>query len=84
MLETNHYDFILVDYKMPEHDGIWFMKNVSLPRNTKVLLTTSFIGKDLVKKMFSEGICGYIAKPFDEQELLRHLAFHSETRTYGV
>ena len=28
---VNEYDFILVDYKMPENDGIWFMENAVSP-----------------------------------------------------
>ena len=27
LLQANTYDFILVDYKMPDKDGIWFMEN---------------------------------------------------------
>ena len=29
------YDFILVDYRMPDHDGLWFMGQVKLPKRTK-------------------------------------------------
>ena len=29
MVNEGHYDFILVDYRMPEHDGIWFMNRSS-------------------------------------------------------
>jgi DNA-binding response OmpR family regulator len=77
MAGLNRYDFVLVDYRMPEHDGFWFMKNVSLPRNTKTLLVTSYIDKTVVKQMFNAGISGYVMKPFDEEELLRHIEFHS-------
>ena len=77
MTKSNSYDFVLVDYRMPEHDGIWFMKNVSLPRKTKALLVTSLIDRDVISQMFKCGIAGYIIKPFDEDELLRHLRFHT-------
>ena len=69
------YDVILVDYVMPQHDGIWFMNNVNLPRSTKVLLMTGHIERSVINTMFDLGACGYIIKPFDEDELLRNLSF---------
>ncbi|MEI6218622.1 MAG: response regulator [bacterium] len=76
LVRAKHYDVVLVDYWMPVHNGMWFIKNASLPRNTKVLLVTSYVDMEVVKKMFDEGIAGYVAKPFDETELLLHLKFH--------
>ncbi len=76
-LKSARYDFVLVDYRMPKHDGMWFMKNAALPRHTKALLVTSFIDNGVIRQMSAAGISGYIAKPFDEEELLRHLRFHS-------
>lgn len=81
MVEKGHYDFVLVDYRMPEHDGLWFMKNVKLPRGTKALLVTSLVDRDVIRTMFAAGASGYIIKPFDEDELIRNLAFFSKPRT---
>lgn len=69
------YDVILVDYKLPENDGIWFMQNADLPRETKVLLITAYVNRRVINQMFELGASGYLIKPFDEEELLRHLAF---------
>ena len=74
---ADEYDFVFVDYKMPEHDGIWFMRNAKLPRKTKALLMTAYVSRDIIDKMFSLGACGYLIKPFDEEELLHHLSYHS-------
>jgi CheY-like chemotaxis protein len=71
------YDFVFVDYQMPENDGIWFMKNVRLPRKTKALLMTAYVNRDVINKMFALGACGYIIKPFDEEEIFRHLDYFS-------
>ncbi|MFO7869824.1 MAG: response regulator [Kiritimatiellia bacterium] len=76
MAETGEYELVLVDYKMPENDGIWFMQNVDLPRGTKTLLMTAFVNREVINKMFSYGASGYIVKPFDGKELLRHVKFH--------
>ncbi len=77
MVQKGHYDFILVDYRMPEHDGAWFLRNAKIPRKTKVLLTTAYANRQVINEMFKLGVSGYIVKPFDEEELLRNLAFHS-------
>ncbi len=74
-LGGKHYDVVLVDYVMPQHDGIWFMSNAKLPRSTKVLLMTGHIERKVINTMFDLGVCGYIIKPFDEDELLRNLNF---------
>jgi CheY-like chemotaxis protein len=77
IFEKGRYDYILVDYKMPENDGIWFMRNVTLPRKTKALLMTAYVNRDVINKMFALGASGYLIKPFNEEDLLRHLAFFS-------
>lgn len=77
LVKTNSYDVILADYKMPGEDGIWFMKNSKLPRKTKVLLCTAYANRDVINKMFELGASGYLIKPFDEEEILRNLEFHS-------
>jgi len=77
MVGTGEYDFVFVDYKMPENDGIWFMKNARLPRRTKAVLMTGYVNREVINRMFALGACGYIIKPFDEEEILRHLAFYS-------
>ncbi len=70
------YDMSLVDYSMPDKDGLWFMRNAGLPRATKVLLMTAHVDKGIIKEMFDLGACGYLIKPFDEAELAHHIEFH--------
>jgi CheY-like chemotaxis protein len=81
IIEREQYDYVFVDYKMPENDGIWFMKNVNLPRKTKALLMTAHVNRDIINKMFSLGASGYLIKPFNEADLLRHIAFFSSDNT---
>jgi CheY-like chemotaxis protein len=77
MLSSTTYDFILVDYKMPEKDGIWFMKNATIPKSTKALLMTAYLNREVINQMMSLGACGYVVKPFEKDELKEHLEFHS-------
>lgn len=78
LVEVGDYDFVLADYKMPGKDGIWFMKNVKLPKKTKVLLSTAYANRQVINEMFALGASGYLIKPFDEEDLLRHLDFHAK------
>ena len=71
------YDVVLLDYQMPEHDGLWFMQNAELPRQTVVLLITGHVSNGTVTRMFDCGISGYLAKPFTTADLSRHLGFHT-------
>ncbi len=76
-VEAGDYDFVLVDYKMPGHDGVWFMENTNVPTSTRVILITAYVNRDVIKRMFALGVSGYLIKPFDEDELLRNLSFFS-------
>lgn len=78
LVETGQYDMVLVDYSMPEHDGAWFMKHANRPRSTKALLVTAHVNRQMIETMFNAGVSGYIIKPFDEEELLHHLAFYTD------
>ena len=80
LVESGEYDLTLVDYYMPEHDGIWFMQNVKWPRRTKAILVTAHLNTQVINMMFKMGASGYIIKPFDEEELMRHLDFHTKHR----
>ena len=78
--ETGNYDIILLDYQMPENDGLWFLRNARIPRLTKVLLVTSHTEPRLITEMFRAGAAGYLIKPFDEDDLLRNLAYYTNGR----
>jgi CheY-like chemotaxis protein len=84
LAETGRYDFILVDFAMPEHDGLWFMKNVRMPRRTKAILVTGHANRQLIDRMFRAGIAGYLIKPFEETDLIRHLDFHAHGAVLAV
>lgn len=80
-VEAGDYDFVLVDYKMPVHDGVWFMENTNIPASTRVILITAYVNRNIIKQMFALGVSGYLIKPFGEEELLRSLTFFSSDDT---
>ena len=84
MVHDDTYDFVLVDYIMPEFNGAWFLRNAKLPRSTKVLLITGYINRDAINEMFKLGARGYMIKPIQKDELAMHLEFHSGSKTEAI
>ena len=78
--KPDEFDIVLLDYKMPEHDGAWFMKQAKFSRSTRVLLITAYVNKEVIKRMFDLGVSGYLIKPFDADDLLRHIEFFGGNR----
>jgi len=78
LVRDNLFDFILLDYRMPLHDGLWFLRNVELPRETRVLLMTAHNHNELVTAMFKAGAKGYLIKPFGREDLMHHINFHAK------
>lgn len=76
-LESNHFDLITSDVKMPEIDGFKLKEVIS--QNTKlqhipfIMLTASTLKEDKLKGL-SLGVDDYITKPFNSQELLARIS----------
>jgi CheY-like chemotaxis protein len=75
-IEKQHFDLVLLDFAMPEHDGKWFMKNAGLTKKTKVLLITGYVNRELINSMFSLGVSGYLIKPIDEEMLMHNIQYY--------
>ena len=77
MVESGNYNMVLLDYRMPGHDGLWMLRNTRVPRHTKVLFVTAHCHNELLMEAFRVGVKGYLIKPFEKEDLLHHLAFHA-------
>ncbi len=77
-LKDNTYDLVLLDYALPQYDGIWFMRNAKMPRKTKVLLMTGYLSRDVINDMFALGAAGYMIKPFDNDTLMHNIRYYLE------
>ncbi|NQU38820.1 MAG: response regulator [Lentisphaerae bacterium] len=73
MLSKGSFDIVLLDYRMPDHDALWFLRNTEIPPQTAVAVMTGFADPLMLSKLRSLGIGDVIEKPFSEADLLDRL-----------
>jgi signal transduction histidine kinase/CheY-like chemotaxis protein/HPt (histidine-containing phosphotransfer) domain-containing protein len=77
-VKNKHYDIVLMDIRMPIMDGIeatqLIRKLDSSYRDTKIIAMTANVMDEDVKTYFKIGINEYVAKPFDQRDLLLKMA----------
>ena len=70
MLESNHYDIVLADIKMPGMDGMELHKRIkSLVREPVFIVMTAFASVDTAVEALKNGAYDYVTKPFDPDDL---------------
>ena len=62
-------DVILLDLRMPDKDGFWFVKHAKLHDGTKVVLMTAYPGGLPLDVLHEKGIDEYLEKPFSYSDL---------------
>jgi CheY-like chemotaxis protein len=71
LIQTNHYDFVFTDLKMPEMDGVEVCKSVKHMRpDIDVIIITGYASVDTAVETMKHGAMDYVQKPFTEEELL--------------
>jgi DNA-binding NtrC family response regulator len=74
LVRSRHYDYVLLDFKVPGKSGIWFMEHAGVPADTKVVIMTRSAPAAAIEAMIERGVTGYVEKPFDIDALLKVLA----------
>lgn len=64
--ETANYDVILLDWKMPEMDGVETAKKLRniIPEAVPILFLTAYDGDEVQEEIYSMKNTGFLAKPF--------------------
>lgn len=71
LLQSNHYDFVFTDLRMPEMDGVEVTKAVKHIRpDIDVIIITGYAAVDTAVETMKYGAMDYVEKPFTEDELL--------------
>ncbi|MBV5314192.1 MAG: sigma-54-dependent Fis family transcriptional regulator [Prolixibacteraceae bacterium] len=70
MLESDSYDIVLADIKMPGMDGLEMLKRIkSLRKDSIVIIMTAFATVDTAVQALKDGAFDYVTKPFDPDDL---------------
>lgn len=70
-------DLVLLDLRMPQMDGIEFLKKWKVERafsQTQFIIMTSETSRDIVEAFLRLGIVDYIAKPFSGKVLIERIS----------
>jgi CheY-like chemotaxis protein len=71
LIRSNHYDFVFMDLKMPEMDGVEATKAVKhLRPDIDVIIITGYASVETAVETMKYGAMDYVQKPFTEDELL--------------
>jgi DNA-binding NtrC family response regulator len=70
ILESENYDIILADLKMPGMDGLELLRRIkALNKESIVIVITAFATVDTAVKALKDGAFDYVTKPFDPDDL---------------
>jgi DNA-binding NtrC family response regulator len=70
LLESEDFDIVLADIKMPGMDGLELLKRIkSLKKEVIVIVITAFATVDTAVQALKDGAYDYVTKPFDPDDL---------------
>jgi len=70
-MKKEGFDFLLVDVKMPKHDGIYLMQKVKEKwPDVPIIVMSGYPTTDTITDGAKMGAAAFIAKPFTPDELL--------------
>lgn len=70
-VENDEPSLLLVDIKMPERDGVYFIKKVrDKSLNIPIIVMTGYPTQETISEAATNGAATLIAKPFTPDELL--------------
>ncbi len=70
ILESDEFDIILADIKMPGMDGLEMLRRIKAHNNEAIVIVmTAFATVDTAVKALKDGAFDYITKPFDPDDL---------------
>ena len=70
MLESDSFDIILADIKMPGMDGLEMLRRIKLLKSESIIIVmTAFATVDTAVQALKDGAFDYVTKPFDPDDL---------------
>lgn len=75
LLQDESFDIVLLDLRMPEMSGLDFLRHFNVrARPEEVLILTAHADVQSAVETVKLGAYGYLAKPFNAEEILNHIS----------
>ncbi len=81
LLKRNHFDVALLDYRLPDENGINLLQEIkqSFP-SMVVIIITAFTSVDIAVKAMKMGAADFVTKPFNPDEIVVAIDRATETQ----
>jgi DNA-binding NtrC family response regulator len=71
-MKNDDFALLLIDVKMPKHDGMYLMEKIKEKwPNVPIIVMSGYYTKETIKEAFQMGATNFIAKPFEPDELIK-------------
>ena len=83
IIKKNDFQIILIDYQLPGINGLELLKKIKNYNNSiEVIFITAFGNENIAINAIKNGAYDYVAKPFDNEELLNRINHLKEKISY--
>jgi len=70
-MKNDNFALLLIDVKMPKHDGMYLMEKIKEQwPNIPIIVMSGYCTTEIIKEAFKMGAANFIAKPFEPDELV--------------
>ena len=74
IFKKSHPSLLLVDLKMPGHDGIYLLEKVKKQwPNVPIIVMSGYATRETIAEVFVQGADAFLPKPFTPDELLEKI-----------
>ena len=71
-MQYEDFSLLIVDVKMPKHDGIYLMKKIKEQwPDIPIIVMSGYSTTETIQEAFKVGAASFIAKPFEPDELVK-------------
>jgi len=71
-MKNDNFALLLIDVKMPKHDGMYLMEKIKEQwPNIPIIVMSGYYTTETIKEAFKMGAANFIAKPFEPDELVQ-------------
>jgi len=75
-MKNENFALLLIDVKMPKHDGMYLMEKVKEKwPNVPIIVMSGYYTKETIKEAFQMGATNFIAKPFEPDKLIKTVRY---------